>query len=140
MDKLTSQALRHPATGQEILFGRVNLNTAAEEVLRALPGLDESDARRILDVRGGLDARARATTAWIFTEGAVSVEAFKKVSPYVTARSYQYRVRCLGYHPQLGRFHVLEAVIDLAQGRPRVTYLRNLTHLGVPFVPLGLER
>ena len=140
MDKLTTGGVRHPATGQEILFGRVNLSSAPEEVLRALPGLDGESAGTIVSVSGGLEGSARSTTAWIYTEGVVSADAFKKVSPYVTARSYQYRVRSFGYNPQLGRFCVLEAVIDLAQGQPRIAYLRDLTHLGVPFVPSGVER
>lgn len=140
MDKLTTGGARHPTTGQEVLFGRVNLNSAPLEVLRALPGLDENAAQQIVDVRGGLDERTRSTTAWIYTQDVVSPDAFKQVAPFVTARSYQYHVRSFSYNAEIGRFCVLEAVIDLAGGAPRITYLRNLTYLGVPFAPEGIER
>ena len=141
MDKLTSGGISHPLTRQEILPGRVNLNTAPREVLRALPGLDEDAAQQIVDQRIGMDEQARSTTAWIYAQNVVSAEAFKKVSPYATVRSYQYHVRSFGYSTEIGRFCVLEAVVDLAEAAlPRVTYLRELTHLGVPLVPSGIER
>ncbi len=150
MDKLTTGGVVHPATRQEVLFGRVNLNTAPVEVLRALPGLEEGAAEQIVAIRGGLSPWQRATTAWIYTQNVVSADVFKMVSPFVTARSYQYRVRSFGYSTEAGRLCVLEAVIDLAgtsgsaasgfAAAGRITYLRDLTHLGVPFVPSGIER
>jgi hypothetical protein len=32
-----------------------------------------------------------------------------------------------------GRYRVLEVMIDLAEGKPVITYLRDLTRLGMPF-------
>lgn len=145
MDKLTCGSVptgggRMRAGRQGFLFGRVNLSSAPRQVVSALPGLDESAAQRIADARAGLDAEARSTTAWIYAHDLVSSEVFKKVAPFVTARSYQFRVRSLGYSRKCGRFCVLEAVIDLARGGPRITYLRELTRLGVPLETSGQVR
>jgi len=138
MDRLTTGGIAYG--GQEVLVGRVNLNSAPREVLSALPGLDEDAAQRIVELRGGLDEQARSTTAWICAREVVSADVFKKISPFVTARSFQYRVRSFGYSPAAGTVCVLEAVIDLARGRPQISYLRDLTQLGAPFVPSGIER
>jgi len=51
----------------------------------------------------------------------------------LTARSYQFRVRCLGYGWPCGQFRVIEAIVDLARGSPRISYQRDLTRLGMPF-------
>ena len=58
---------------------------------------------------------------------------FKQLTPFLTARSYQYSFRVVGYGLPSGRFRVLDVIIDLASGEPVVTYLRDLTRLGVPF-------
>jgi len=138
MDRLTSGGIS--LNGQAILPGRVNLNSAPIEVLSALDGIDENIAQEIRDTRDTLDETVRSTTAWLYTEGVVSAETFKTVTPLLTTRSYQYRVRSFGYRPEGGRFCVLEAVIDTASGEPRIKYLRELTRLGVPFTPEGEER
>ena len=137
MDKLTAGAVS--LGGQQTLIGRVNLNSAPKAVLSALPGLTEQAAQEIVDLRDELDPADRATTAWIYTRNVVSEEVFKQVAPLLTARSFQFRVRSFGYSPQAGRFCVLEAVIDLASGAPRITYLRELTRLGPP-LPVEAEQ
>ncbi len=137
MDKLTIGG--RGRKGENLLFGRVNINSAPKEVLSALPGLDEDIAQQIVDTRAGLDEQTRSTTAWIYTQNIVSDKVFKKVSSLLTARSYQFRVRSFGYSLSCGRFCTLEAIIDSALGTPRIVYLRDLTHLGVPMRPKGIE-
>jgi hypothetical protein len=42
-------------------------------------------------------------------------------------------LRCVGFGLPCGRFRVLEAVIDLGGGAPRVVYLRDISRVGLPF-------
>jgi len=145
MDKLTAGGIvgedgKITTVRQGYRVGRVNLNSAPKEVLAALPGVSETAAEQIVDLRQTLDEAERSTTAWICTHGVVSAEEFRKAAMYLTARSYQYRVRSFGYSPTCGRFCVLEAVIDLAAGEPEIVYLRELTRLGPPLAPTGEER
>jgi len=51
----------------------------------------------------------------------------------VTARSWQYHVHVVGYALPSGRYRVLEAIIDLGVEPPAISYLRDLTRLGLPF-------
>jgi type II secretory pathway component PulK len=136
MDRLTTA----PTGTTNPLRGLVNINTAPAEVLAVLPGMDAGLAQQIVEARGNLDADTRATTAWLYTQNLVDAAAFKAVAPYITTRSLQFSVRCLGYGvpngtsaAQAGMFRVLEAVVDLSGTTPRIIYLRDITRLGLPF-------
>ena len=126
LDRLT-------ATSASRLLGLVNVNTAAAKVLAALPGLDEALAARIVEARSGLAPEDRATPAWLYTQGVLDAEAFKSAAPLLTARSFQYRLRCVGFGRPVGRFRIVEAALDLAGKTPRISYLRDITRLGLPF-------
>lgn len=133
---------RTTADAKPRLTGRINVNTAPADVLATLPGLDAGLARQIVDVRSGLSADTRSTIAWLYEQGLLEVDRFKEVAPRLTARSYQFSVRCVGFGVPCGRYRVLEAVVDLARGTPRLAYVRDVTRLGLPFAldPERLER
>jgi hypothetical protein len=124
---------RTTTTKEETLVGLVNVNTAQVEVLAALPGMDESLARQIVDVRTGLDAEARSTIAWLYTTGVMDAEGFRRAAPSLTARSFQYRVRSIGFGARCGRYRIVEGVLDLTGPAPRLVYVRDLTRMGLPF-------
>jgi hypothetical protein len=113
--------------------GLVNINTASLAVLASVPGIDEPLAESILSTRRSISPERRATIAWLYQEGVVDAARFKQMAPYLTARSRQYSFRVVGFGLPSGRFRVLDVVIDLAQDDPVVTYLRDLTRLGLPF-------
>ncbi len=140
MDKLTCGGVKRRGEEREVLLGRINVNIAPLAVLRALPGISDNTSRRIADVRAALDAEDAATTAWLYTQGVVSADFFKKIAPYLTARTYQFRLRSFGYSMEHGTFCLLEAVVDLGSGRPQIVYVRDLTRLGVPMPVSLVER
>ncbi len=134
-DELADVLDRLTCTDEETLTGLVNVNTAPAAVLAALMGGDEFTARRIVDYRAGLGDIERLTPAWLYAQGVVDAERFVELAPMLTTRSNSFHVRCLGFGVPCGRFRVLEAIIDVSDTRPRITYLRDITRLGLPFVP-----
>ena len=64
---------------------------------------------------------------------------FKQLAPLLTARSFQYSFRVVGYGVPSGRYRVLDVIIDVAGEQPRISYLRDLTRLGMPFPITGPE-
>jgi len=112
--------------------GLVNINTAPAEVLQCVKGIDSATARAIVQTRASLDDETKSTIAWLYTEGVLNADAFKAVAGNITARSYQFRVQCVGFGVPCGTFRVLEAIVDTASGQPRIIYLRDLTRLGMP--------
>jgi len=123
---------------KNIKHGLININTAPFEVLNSVNGIDESAARSIVVTRTGLDGATKSTIAWLYTQGILDEENFRKAARGVTARSYQYRIQCIGFGVPCGRIRVLEVLVDIAWGYPQIKYLRDLTRLGVPFA-LDLE-
>jgi len=116
----------------KIVLGKVNINTASAEVLAALPGFDADLAEQIVSFREQLDSPAKETVAWPYTENLVSADRFKEIVPSLTARSWQFHVRCVAYGWPCGQYRVVEAIIDMAAKMPRVIYQRDMTRMGMP--------
>lgn len=114
------------------LEGLVNVNTASIKVLAALPGMDEPLAEAISSGRRSASPEKRATIAWLFEEGVLDADHFKKIAPFICARSFQFTFHVVGYSLPSRKFRALEVGIDIANGRRSVTYLRDLTRLGLP--------
>jgi type II secretory pathway component PulK len=122
--------------------GLVNFHTAPAEVvaavLTAIPGIDHVRvASEIVETRQDLTADERTSTAWLYNRQLLDANQYTAIAPLLTPRGYQYRVRCIGFGVPCGRLRVLEAVIDTV-GTSRITYLRDITRLGVP-VALDVE-
>jgi type II secretory pathway component PulK len=120
------------------LPGRININTASQIVLSALPGLADADVQTILSTRPQISDSTPPdpsfqTTAWLMTKASLSASKCQALENYITARSQVYRVQSLGYAASGGPVSRLEAVIDTNMGRPRVLYWRDLTELGKGF-------
>ena len=122
---------------KERLEGLVNIGTADALVLATLPGIDPALAETIVSTRGGLGADRRATIAWLFQEGIVDATRFKVIAPHITTGSHQFSFHVIGYGVPSGRYRVLDATIDVAGDVPRVTRLRDITRLGLPFKLVG---
>jgi hypothetical protein len=128
LDKLTT------VRDQE-LPARVNVMTAPEAVLLALPNLEEADVQAILSSRPSLSSTMSSdllyqTPAWLMTDANIPVQTMRSLERYITARSQVYRVQSIGHFEGGGPTARIEAVIDVNAGRPRIVYWRDLTELG----------
>lgn len=121
------------------LPGLININTASAAVLQTIPEIDEGMAESIVSAREHLRPDQRRTPAWLYQEGLVDADVFKKIAPRLTARGYQYHFHVIGYGAPSGRYRVLEAVVDVSRLKPMVTYLRDITRFGLPFLPEPLK-
>lgn len=121
------------ATNATILPGLININTAPHEVLTLLPGVNDSLADSIIATRQGLNADQLKTPAWLYQQGLLNADEFKKTAPLLTARSWQYHFHVVGYSIPSARYRVLEVVVDVATTPPQILSLRDLTRLGLPF-------
>lgn len=133
LDKVTT-------TQEANLPARININTAPREVLLTLPDLTEADVQNILDHRPTADTDPATgylyrTPAWLLTEAGFQKDAVQTLDPYITARSFVFRVQVIGYYEMGGPVVRLEAVIDTTGGRPRFLHWRDLSELGRGFDP-----
>lgn len=132
LDKLTVNNPNRPVSGL------INVNTAPSLVLAAMPEIDQSVADSIVEARGTLEDEELKTTAWLLAQNLVDEETYKNIAPKLTSRGYQYHIRVIGFGVPSGRYRILEAIIDIGGTTPRITYLRDITQLGVPF-PLVID-
>ena len=126
LDQLTT-------TFEARLVGLININTATAKVLQTIPGINEAKAEIIFQAREALSEELKKSPAWLYSEGILNAEEFRRAAPHVTIRSQQFRFNVLGYALPSGRYRVYEVVIDTADKAPQILYLRDITRFGLPF-------
>jgi type II secretory pathway component PulK len=117
---------------------RINVNTASQTVLAALPGLSSADVQNIITHRP--DSLSTdppdpiyQTPAWLLTQANIPPAVLRTLDRYITTRTQVYRVQAIGYLDAGGPMKRIEAVIDANQGLPRIVYYRDLSELGVGY-------
>ncbi len=110
--------------------GVINVNTAPAPVLRCLPGVSEEQVTAILNIRGGLDSEAKATTAWLVIEEVMDLDEYIALAPQITARGTQFTVESLGYADFMGMVTRLQVILEMRGPLVQAMYHRDLTHLG----------
>jgi type II secretory pathway component PulK len=118
---------------------RININTAPQTVLSALPMFTEADVQAIINARPNWATLNTApdpifnTPAWLLTEAKLSAASLSAAERYVTARSSIYSFQAIGYFDGGGPTTRLEAVIDTNYGRPRIVHVQDLSETGKGF-------
>lgn len=129
-----------------VIPGRININQAPYEILLGIPGMDEEIVSQILELRVPFpdpeDPVTRYET-WLLTQGIVTLEQMKTLSPFVCGGGDVYRAQVVGYFEDGSAFSRQEVVLDATQPQPKVMLWRDLTELGrghpLEVLGLGLE-
>ncbi|MCR4412584.1 MAG: general secretion pathway protein GspK [Thermoguttaceae bacterium] len=109
-----------------VLYGRVNLNLAPREVLRAVPGMDDALVEQIVSARDSRRDTAARHPAWPLTEGLVDLARMRAVLPYLTSGGDVYRARIVARDARVRRTLCAEVVIDATRSPPRQAYWKDL--------------
>lgn len=120
--------------------GRVNINRAAIEVLRAVPNVDSTMADRILAARTVQSETAwqeRRHAIWLLTSGIVDLEQMKALMPFVNGGGDVFRAEIVSFYTDSQLSRRVEVVIDTSRSQPRKLYWRDLRLHGLVY-PLSL--
>jgi len=114
---------------------RINLLSAPEAVLTALPNLQDTDVQTIISQRPPAGSAEAAdplyqTSAWLVTDAGLKASTVQALDRYVTGRSQVYRVQSIGYFDKGGSTARMEAIIDTNGGNPRILHWWDLSELG----------
>lgn len=125
--------------------GRININLAPLTVLMTIPGMDANTATMILSAQqtsSGMLGSNRNYPTWLYTEGLLTLDAMKKLMPFVTCGGRVYRAQIVGYFDAGGPVSRAEVVIDATTTAPRLLLWREMSHLGRGYsrTVLGLPR
>ena len=130
-DKLMKVADKMTVTSEKRIPGRINILTAPKEVLAGLPGMNDSRADAVVNLRGG-DTDFRSI-AEILQLNEIPDETFVALAPWITVRSYQFRVDSVGRSADRPVFRRYWAVYDRAPETPRFVYLKEISSHGFPY-------
>lgn len=115
----------------DVIRGRINVNTAAEPVLKALLN-DPGIAGQLVQQRTLLEDRERASTAWLLTRQIVDAATYRRIYPHITTRGSVHSGEIVVYRmfggPFLRRRITIDASVKPAQRRTWT----DLTSLGLP--------
>ncbi len=122
-----------------MIAGLININTAPARVLALIPGITDEAVAAIVAKRAELDPAELATIAWPLTSGAVNVQTFRRIAPYITTQAYQQHIEVLGYADHRKLVRRMEWVVERIGPVTRILYHRDLTRLG-PAWPIDEEQ
>ncbi|HEX8913164.1 MAG TPA: helix-hairpin-helix domain-containing protein, partial [Humisphaera sp.] len=136
-DQLAYAAAAAPGGGPGAAFrgryivGRMNVNTAPREALATLPGLDTSDADKLVSARSG--QAAGGSVAWVYE--AIGPEKAAKVGNRLTNKSYQYSADIVAVTADGRSFRRVRVVVDGRTTPAKIIYRRDMTEFGWPLEP-----
>ena len=115
----------------DLARGRIDLNTAPEAVLAAIPGIG-SAAAEMVSVRSTLSDQERSTIVWPVLRGIIPAEDFDQCAVHLTTRSFRWRVDFeLGLMGDDQENYLtppdrVRCVVDLGTPRPSLAAWRSL--------------
>ena len=122
--------------GQQRITGRINVNNAPEEVLRCLPGLEQSDVDDLIQERDKTGTN-RDNILWV--TNVLTPEKAQGIGSYITTKSLQYSADIVAASDDGRAFCRYYVVIDTAGQTPTVIYKQSLHPTGWPLDPAILE-
>jgi hypothetical protein len=126
--------------------GRININQAPRTLLLGIPGMEEDVVEEIISQRyqetteeDQIDTHRHET--WLLTEGLVTLDEMRTLSPFVTAGGDVFRAQIVGYFEDGGAASRVEAVFDATGPLPRILSWKDISHLGrgYPLELLGVQ-
>lgn len=116
------------------LPGRININTAPREVLRTLPGLEDSDVDKLIAARPSAGDIKPGALSWVVQAlgERTGAREFDEVASRITTHSYQWSADILAVSGNGRAFKRCRVIIDTQSGTPQIVYRRDLTQRGWP--------
>lgn len=124
-------------TNKEVVqMGRVNINEAPIEVLRAVPGINNDIAVQILSRRAALAANRpndMRHPVWLLNENLIDLNTLKNLWNKITCGGDVFRSQVVGYFDRAGTSSRCEVVLDGTVQPPRQVFFKDLTMYGRGF-------
>ncbi|RIK79172.1 MAG: hypothetical protein DCC68_13735 [Planctomycetota bacterium] len=120
--------------------GRININEAPRDVLRALPSIGDALADQIAarqsaePAESGADSPRRYAT-WLLVEGLMDLKQLKTLWPFITCGGDVYRGQIVAFMPSSAMDYRVEVAIDAASRPARRLTWKDLRPLGTGFAP-----
>ena len=115
------------ATDEPYTEGLINVNTASEAVLAAIPGIGADNASKLLAHRGS-NPDSLNSLAWVAE--VLEQEDALQAGPFLTALSHQFTADIAAVGRQGKGYRRVKLVFDTSEGRPKSLFRQDLSHMG----------
>jgi len=105
----------------DVLMGRINVNTATKTVLKTLPGMDDDLASAIIRYREG-NAQGFSSIADLMDLSSMTKEKFSKMEDFITVRSNVFQIKSYGSSSSGLATATIECIIDRSEDVPQILY------------------
>ena len=118
---------------ESVIYGRINLQTAPEIVLRTIPGLTPELVTQIITQRATLDDAETGTVAWLLSRNVLDPALFRRVFPELTMGGDVFQCDVLVHRAIGGPMLRRNLILDAASTPPRRLYWAELTDSPLPY-------
>jgi DNA uptake protein ComE-like DNA-binding protein len=125
-------------SSSNFLYGLININTASEPVLAAIPGIGSNNAPAIVSYRENNPDRMN-TVAWLAQAMPLTRAIARQIGPYITSHSYQFTADIAAVGSYGRGYRRVKFIFDTSEGTPKIIYRQDLTHLGWALGPRARE-
>ena len=132
--------LDYGTTSRDVVIrGRININEAPGEVLRAIPELTNEMVSQIVSRRRTLPGPELRHPAWLLAEELVNAAQMKSLWKRITTAGSVYRCQVIGFVDDQGTASRFEVVVDATTQPPRQLFFKDLTMYGRGFPIIVLK-
>jgi hypothetical protein len=120
-------------TPESVVYGRIDLQTATEIVLKTIPGLTPELVTQIVTQRATLDPAEAGTVAWLLSRNVLDPILFRRVFPELTMGGDVFQCDVIIHRAIGGPMLRRNLILDAASTPPRRVYWAELTDSPLPY-------
>ena len=120
-------------TPESVVYGRIDLQTATETVLKTIPGLTPDLVTQIITQRATLDPAETVTVAWLLSRNVLDPPTFRRVFTELTLGGDVFQCDMIVHRAIGGPMLRRNLVLDAASTPPRRVYWAELTDSSLPY-------
>ena len=120
-------------TPESVVYGRIDLQTATETVLKTIPGLTPDLVTQIITQRATLDPAETGTVAWLLSRNVLDPPTFRRVFTELTLGGDVFQCDMIVHRAIGGPMLRRNLVLDAASTPPRRVYWAELTDSSLPY-------
>ena len=130
LNSLLDQTTTFPET---VIYGRINLISASETVLRTIPGLTPELASQIVTQRGALESEDANSVAWLLTDNVMDIATFRRVLPEITTGGDVFQGEIIVHRAIGGPMLRRNLILDAASSPVRRVHWQDVTDTPMTF-------
>ena len=112
---------------ESVIYGRINISTASETVLRTIPGMTPEVISQIVTQRDTLDTEQGDSVAWLLARNVLDMATFRNVFPEITTGGDVFQCEIVVHRAIGGPMLRKNLILDAASSPVRRVQCTDLT-------------